>query len=167
MHAIVHAADIQDRDGGAMLMATLFSAFPFLKRLFADGGYQGPRFKAAMQRIRACLKVEIVKRSDQAKAFVVLPKRWIGERTLAWLGRCRPRSSLVSEAPGSPIRARFWAPCATCPPSKHEASRPAGTPSPAHRHAGGCSGEAPHHKSSATASKGRLARANTVASRPR
>ena len=89
MHAIVHAADIQDRDGGAMLMATLFGAFPFLSRLFADGGYQGPQFKAAMQRIRACVTVEIVKRSDQAKAFVVLPKRWIGERTLAWLGRCR------------------------------------------------------------------------------
>ena len=89
MHAIVHAADIQDRDGGAMLMATLFGAFPFLSRLFADGGYQGPQFKAAMQRIRACVTVEIVKRSDQAKAFVVLPKRWIGERTLAWLGRRR------------------------------------------------------------------------------
>ena len=89
MHAIVHAADIQDRDGGATLMATLFGAFPFLSRLFADGGYQGPKFKAAVKRIRARLEVEIVKRSDQAKAFVVLPKRWICERTLAWLGRCR------------------------------------------------------------------------------
>ena len=89
MHAIVHGADIQDRDGGAALMATLFGAFPFLSRLFADGGYQGPQFKAAMEPIRACVKLEIVKRSDQAKAFVVLPKRWIGERTFAWLGRCR------------------------------------------------------------------------------
>ena len=60
-HAIVHAADIQDRDGGATLMATLFGAFPFLSRLFADGGYQGPKFKAAMKRIRACVEVEIVK----------------------------------------------------------------------------------------------------------
>ena len=41
MHAIVHAADVQDRDGGALLMATLFGAYPFLTRLFADGGYQG------------------------------------------------------------------------------------------------------------------------------
>ena len=54
MHAIVHAADVQDRDGGALLMATLLGAFPFLSRLFADGGYQGPQFKAAMERIRAC-----------------------------------------------------------------------------------------------------------------
>ena len=89
MHAIVHAADIQDRDGGAALMATLFGSFPFLTRLFADGGYQGPQFKSAIRRTLAAVTVEIVKRSDQAKAFVVLPKRWIGERTFAWLGRCR------------------------------------------------------------------------------
>ena len=89
MHAIVHAADIQDRDGGVALMATLFGAFPFLTRLFADGGYRGPQFQAAIGRALARVTVEIVKRSDQAKAFVVLPKRWIVERTLAWLGRCR------------------------------------------------------------------------------
>ena len=45
MHALVHAADVRDRDGGAALMATLFGAFPFLTRLFAYGGYQGPQFK--------------------------------------------------------------------------------------------------------------------------
>jgi transposase len=88
MRAIVHAADVQDRDGGALLMAALFGAFPFLTRLFADGGYQGPKFKHAIRRAHAAVTVEIVKRSD-AKIFVVLPKRWIVERTLAWLGRCR------------------------------------------------------------------------------
>ena len=77
MGAIVHAADIQDRDGGALLMATLFGAFPFLTKLYADGGYQGPEFQAAMKRILARVNVEIVKRSDQAKGFVRLPKRWI------------------------------------------------------------------------------------------
>ena len=89
MHAIVHAADIQDRDGGAMLMATLFGAFPFLTRLFADGGYQGSRFRSAIARILPRVTVEIVKRSDQVKGFAVLPKRWIVERSLAWFGRCR------------------------------------------------------------------------------
>jgi transposase len=89
MHAIVHAADVQDRDGGALLMASLFGAFPFLVTLYADGGYQGPVFQNAMKRILARVNVEIVKRSDQAKGFVTLPKRWIVERTLAWLGRCR------------------------------------------------------------------------------
>ena len=59
-----------------------------LTRLFADGGYQGPQFKHAIGRILAAVTVEIVKRSD-AKTFVVLPRRWIVERTLAWLGRCR------------------------------------------------------------------------------
>ena len=88
MHAIVHAADVQDRDGGALLMATLFGAFPVLTRLFVDGGYQGPQFNGAIRRTLAAVTVEIVKRSG-AKTFVVLPKRWIVERTLAWLGRCR------------------------------------------------------------------------------
>ena len=89
MHAIVHAADVQDRDGGALLMASLFGAFPFLIKLYADGGYQGPEFQNAMKRILARVDVEIVKRSDQTTGFVALPKRWIVERTFAWLGRCR------------------------------------------------------------------------------
>jgi hypothetical protein len=62
MHAIVHAADVQDRDGGALLMASLFGAFPFLIKLYADGGYQGPEFQSAMKWILAHVTVEIVKR---------------------------------------------------------------------------------------------------------
>jgi len=100
MRAIIHAADVQDRDGGALLMATLFGAFPFLTRLFADGGYQGPQFKGAIQRTLAAVTVEIVKRSD-AKTFIVLPKRWIVERTLAWLGRCRRLKGLGVPQPQS------------------------------------------------------------------
>ena len=45
IHAIVHAADIQDRDGGALVMATMFGLYPFLLKLYADGGYQGPAFR--------------------------------------------------------------------------------------------------------------------------
>ncbi|MBC5799217.1 MAG: IS5 family transposase, partial [Candidatus Eremiobacteraeota bacterium] len=89
MHAIVHGADIQDRDGGALVMATLFGLYPFLLKLYADGGYQGPRFRRALKKTQAHLDLEIVKRSDQVKGFAVLPKRWIVERTFAWLGRCR------------------------------------------------------------------------------
>jgi transposase len=87
--AIVHPADIQDRDGGILLLATLFGMYPFLKKLFADGGYQGPEFKKALARILPQLETEIVKRSDQVKGFVVLPRRWVVERTIAWLNRCR------------------------------------------------------------------------------
>ena len=63
--------------------------FPFLLKLYADGGYQGPQFQKAAGEILHDLNIEIVKRSDNAKAFVVLPKRWVVERTFAWLNRCR------------------------------------------------------------------------------
>jgi transposase len=89
MRALVHSADIQDRDGGVLLMATLFGLYPFLFKLYADGGYQGREFQAAVKRIMARIDVDIVKRSDRAKGFVVLPKRWLVERTIAWLNRCR------------------------------------------------------------------------------
>jgi len=89
LHAIVHPADIQDRDGGILLLATLFGMYPFLKRLFADGGYQGPEFQKALTRTLPQLETGIIKRSDQAKGFVVLPRRWVVERTIAWLNRCR------------------------------------------------------------------------------
>jgi putative transposase len=85
----VHPADIQDRDGGIMLLSTLFGLFPFLQKLFADSAYQGPIFNGALAKILPCLKTEIVKRSDQAEGFEVLPKRWIVERSIAWLNRCR------------------------------------------------------------------------------
>jgi transposase len=86
--ALVHAADVQDRDGGVLLMGTLFGLFPFLLKLYADSGYQGPKFQQGLRPICQQINVEIVKRSDVGK-FVVLPKRWIVERTIAWLSRCR------------------------------------------------------------------------------
>jgi transposase len=89
LHAIVHAADIQDRDGGVMLLGTMFGLHPFLKKLFADAAYQGPEFRNSLASVLPCVETEIVKRSDYAKGFEVLPKRWIVERTIAWLNRCR------------------------------------------------------------------------------
>jgi transposase len=89
LHAIVHPADIQDRDGGVFVMTTMFGLYPFLQKLFADGGYQGPKFRDALAKALPGLSVTIVKRSDPAKGFEVLPRRWVVERTLAWLNRCR------------------------------------------------------------------------------
>ena len=70
-------------------MAALFGAYPFLLRLYAAGGYAGPRFQAGLARVMRQVSIEIVKRSDAARGFAVLPKRWIVERTIAWLNRCR------------------------------------------------------------------------------
>ena len=62
---------------------------PFLKKLFADRGYQGPEFQKALEKALPHLETEIVKRSDGAKGFVLLARRWVVERTFAWLNRCR------------------------------------------------------------------------------
>ena len=79
----MHPADIQDRDGGSLVMSTLFGMYPFLRKLYADGGYQGPNVRDGVRRVLCTVDVEIVKRSDQAKGFLVLPKRWIVEWTIA------------------------------------------------------------------------------------
>lgn len=89
LHALVTAADVQDRDGGILLLATLFGQFPFLRKLFADGAYSGPVFRDGAATAIPSLAVEIVKRTDRANGFVVEPKRWIVERSIAWLNRCR------------------------------------------------------------------------------
>jgi len=89
LHALVHPASMQDRDGGIALLTALAERFPLLAKLFADGAYQGPQFRAGVAKVRPQLAIEIVTRSDQLKGFVALPKRWIVERTLAWLNRNR------------------------------------------------------------------------------
>jgi hypothetical protein len=82
MHAIVHPADIQDRDGGGLVMATLFGLYPFLLKLYADGGYQGPAFQGAVKATMASLNVEIVKRSDQAQdSLFCQSDGWSNERS--------------------------------------------------------------------------------------
>ena len=82
-------------------MATLFGMFPFLQKLFADGGYQGPEFSTALAKVRPHLNVEIVKRSDQARGFVVA---WIG--TTMSRARNMPAAKASASAPRktSPVR---------------------------------------------------------------
>lgn len=85
---LVHAADIQDRDAAPHVLKAIRYRFPFLRHIFADGGYAGQKFLASMEG-NGTWTIQIIKRSDTAKDFEVLPRRWVVERTFAWLGRCR------------------------------------------------------------------------------
>jgi transposase len=88
LNAAVHSADIQDRDGIAYVLDKRTRAlFPFILRIFADAGYQGPHAAKVAAKSGSWI-IEIVKRNE-LHTFVVLPKRWIVERTIAWLNRCR------------------------------------------------------------------------------
>ena len=85
----MHAANLQDRDGAALVLDRRTRAlFPFVRAIFAEAGYQGPRAAPAARR-SGRWRLRIVKRAAAASGFVVLPKRWIVERTLSWLTRCR------------------------------------------------------------------------------
>ena len=85
---VVHEASIQDRDGAPCVLASIRSRYPWLRHIFADGGYAGDKLRKALKRIGEWT-IEIIKRSDTAQGFEVLPRRWVVERTFAWLGRCR------------------------------------------------------------------------------
>jgi len=87
MVLVVHAADIQDREGAMLVLKLLKGKFPRLKKIWADGGYAGQLIGWTAKTGGWIL--EIVKRTDKLKKFVVLPKRWIVERTFGWLGRYR------------------------------------------------------------------------------
>lgn len=85
---LIHAADIQDRDGAVDVLKAIRHRFPWLRHVFADGGYAGEKLRNALKG-HGEWTLEIIRRSDTAKGFEVLPRRWVVERTFAWLGRCR------------------------------------------------------------------------------
>jgi putative transposase len=96
---VVHAANIQDRDGARLLLEKARGRFPRLRLIWADGGYTG---KLVDWVKTLCLWVlEIVKRSDDVKGFQVLPHRWVVERTFGWLGRYRRLSKDYEGLPES------------------------------------------------------------------
>jgi transposase len=83
----VHPANVQDSNGALPVIEQALHRHPSLRRIYADGGYQLPRLSAAIARLGSC-EITVVKRSELHR-FVVLPKRWIVERSFAWISRFR------------------------------------------------------------------------------
>ena len=104
MGLVVHPANIQDRDGAPSVLASIRFLCPWLRHVIGDGGYAGTKLRAALKG-KGEWKLEIVKRSDKAKGFVLLPRRWVVERTIAWLNRCR---RLAKDFEGSIESATAW-----------------------------------------------------------
>lgn len=88
LRVIVHSAGVQDRDGAALMLDKIRNSFPWLELVWADNGYNAHQVTAAVARVPS-LRIEIVKRSDDMKGFVLLPRRWVVERTFSWFGRNR------------------------------------------------------------------------------
>lgn len=87
----VHAAHVQDRDGAALVLDQLDEPLAAIEHIWADGGYAGEKLRAWIQQRFGPreLRLQIVKRSDDASGFEVLPRRWVVERTFGWLHHFR------------------------------------------------------------------------------
>lgn len=88
LRVVVHSAGIQDRDGAALVLDKIRRHFNWLELVWADGSYNAHQVQDAVAK-QPPLRVQIVKRSDDMKGFVVLPRRWVVERTFSWFGRNR------------------------------------------------------------------------------
>jgi transposase len=86
--ALVHPADVQDRDGAPKLLGAIRGAFPWLRHVFADAAYAGGKLEQSLAKLGQWT-LEIVRRSDAVQGFELLPRRWVVERTIAWLNRNR------------------------------------------------------------------------------
>jgi len=96
---VVHAADIQDRDGAKLVLRKIRKLYPRLKLIWADGGYAGKLIE--WTKSLGGWVLEIVKRSDDVAGFAVLPRRWVVERTFGWIGRYRRMSKDYETLPTS------------------------------------------------------------------
>jgi putative transposase len=94
---IVHAADIQDADGAGDLLRSLKQLYPWLKVVFADSAYD--RISALLVCFLLGLTLVVIRRLTGTKGFVLLPRRWVAERTLGWLGRWRRLAREYEELP--------------------------------------------------------------------
>ena len=94
---VIHAANIQDRNGARLVLAKLLGRFPRLRVIWADAAYAGQLVAWASATGGWLLRV--VRRKSASHKFEVMPRRWVVERTLAWLSRCRRLSKDYEELP--------------------------------------------------------------------
>ena len=85
----VHSADVQDRDGAPAVIVDMLEVAPTVEKLFADGAYQGPKLRGMLKELAIADLIEIVEKPKDIKEFTVLYRRWVVERSFAWLNRCR------------------------------------------------------------------------------
>jgi len=102
--AEIHPADVQDRDGAVLVIEAIHDLFPWLRHLFADGAYAGDKLRQAIIGL-GCWTIEIVNRIAGTVGFKPLPRRWVVERTLAWLNRNR---RLAKDFESSIASAKAW-----------------------------------------------------------
>lgn len=88
IRVVVHSAGIQDRDGAALVLDKIRKSHPWLEVIWADNAYNAHQVTDAVAKI-PCLRLEIVRRPGDVTGFVVLPRRWVVERTFSWFGRNR------------------------------------------------------------------------------
>jgi putative transposase len=98
LHVLVHPADVQDRDGGRWLVEEAAPGLPGVTRLWADGGYRGRFIRQVREQVG--WETVVVRRPREAVGFEILPRRWVVERTFAWIGRCRRLSKDYEELTG-------------------------------------------------------------------
>ena len=103
---VVHAANVQDRDGARLLLDKAKGLFPRLQRIWADGGYAGKLI--AWVQANCGWVLEIIKRTDVVKGFKLLPRRWVVERTFGWMGRYRRLSKDYERLPESSEAMVYW-----------------------------------------------------------
>ena len=107
----VHAASVQDRDGAPAVILGVLETAPHVKKIWADGGYQGKKLASALKKLGIGSDLEIVKKPKDVKGFTVLYRRWVVERTFAWMSRCR---RLAKDYERSLESSLAWAQLAAC-----------------------------------------------------
>ncbi len=107
----VHEASVQDRDGAPEVILGMLEKAPQVTRLWADGGYAGPKLEEALKGRGLGSIIEIVRKPKETRGFTVLCRRWVVERTFAWMSRCRRLAKDFERTLASSLA---WAQLAAC-----------------------------------------------------